>query len=69
MRVFGPKTADHPSVGRPCPACHVAFKKGDYTVLVTLGPGNDPEEQKKARDGRAYTAVAAEVHRECAHPE
>lgn len=68
-RKFGPKTADHPSVGRPCPACHVPFADGDYTALVMLGPGDDPEQQAKAAVGRAYTAVAMEVHWTCATGE
>lgn len=65
MRAFGPKAADHPSVGDVCPACNEPFKEGDYTTLVVLGPGHDPEEQQKAREGRAYNAVAAEVHWSC----
>jgi hypothetical protein len=63
---FGPKKADHPSVGEECPACHVAFAEGDYTTLVVLGPGDDPEARQRASEGRAYNAVAAEVHWDCA---
>ena len=69
MRTFGPKSADHPSVGENCPACHKPFKAGDYTTLVALGPGDDPGEQQRAKDGRPYNAVAVEVHAACAHPE
>lgn len=65
-RCFGPKSADHPSIGRECPACHRAFQAGDYTTLIALGPGDDPDEQRKALEGRAYNAVAAEVHWSCA---
>ncbi len=65
MRKFGPKTEDHPSIGKDCPTCHKPFKQGDYTTLIALGPGNDEEEQEKARTGRPYTAVASEVHWEC----
>lgn len=64
-RKFGPKAPDHPSVGRPCPACHVAFRPGDYTGLVMLGPGGDEEARERARDGRPYNAVAVEVHWSC----
>lgn len=64
-RAFGPKTGNHPSVGEPCPACHEPFKAGEWTTLVTLGPGRDPEEQEKMREGRYYTAVAIEAHYEC----
>lgn len=65
-RKFGPKSSGHPSVGEKCPACHVPFKVGDFTTLVELGPGDDPEEQEKCRQGLAYTAVASEVHYACA---
>jgi len=66
MRKFGPKTKDHPSIGKPCPACGKPFIEGDYTTLITLGPGDDPEEQRKAAEGRPYNAVASEVHYSCA---
>lgn len=65
MRPFGPKSATHPSIGKECPACNVAFIEGDFTTLVTLGPGDDSEAQRKAREGRAYNAVATEVHWLC----
>lgn len=66
MRKFGPKAKNHPSIGVKCPACCEPFKKGDYTTLVELGPGDDPEERLKCRNGRSYTAVASEVHYACA---
>ena len=69
LQRFGPKMADHPSVGQPCPACRVAFLAGDYTALVMLGPGDDPEAQQRAREGRPYNAVAVEVHYACAGGE
>lgn len=62
---FGPKSADHPSTGRICPACHEPFKEGDYTALVALGPGADPEQRARRDAGRPYNAVASEVHWEC----
>ncbi len=64
-RKFGPKSPDHPSVGTECPACRKPFAAGDYTTLVLLGPGDDEESQARAREGRAYNAVAAEVHWAC----
>jgi hypothetical protein len=64
-RMFGPKSAEHPGVGRPCPACKVPFKAGDYTTLVMLGPGDDEKAQERARAGRAYNAVAVEAHWTC----
>lgn len=66
MRKFGPKTYDDPSIGQKCPACDKVFNAGDYTTLVSLGPGDDPEEQRRAREGRPYNAVAVEVHWDCA---
>ena len=69
MRKFGPKSADHPSIGTPCPACTVAFKEGDFTTLVTLGPGNDEESRKKRDNGKPYNAVALEIHWECSLKE
>ncbi len=65
-RRFGPKTAQHPSVGEKCPACGVPFAVGDYTTLVSIGPGSDPENQQLCRDGKPYNAVAVEVHWDCA---
>ncbi len=64
-RKFGPKEADHPSVGDLCPACGKAFRAGDYATLVAIGPGDDPENQQNAREGRAYNAVAVEAHWAC----
>lgn len=64
-RMFGPKSADHPSVGRECPACHVPFAAGDFTTLVAIGSGGDEESQQRAREGRAYNAVAVEAHWAC----
>lgn len=69
LRRFGPKAGDHPSVGRPCPACHEPFAAGDYTTLIAIGPGPDAEEREKAAVGRAYNAVALEVHWACATGE
>ena len=66
MQKIGPKKGDHPSVGELCPACKVAFKEGDYTTLVALGPGDDPEAQQLAKEGMEYSAVALEVHYDCA---
>jgi hypothetical protein len=65
-RRFGPKRADHPSVGEKCPACNEPFKAGDYTTIVALGPGDDPEARKRAAAGRSYNAVGIEVHWGCA---
>ncbi|OHB81204.1 MAG: hypothetical protein A2W31_05180 [Planctomycetes bacterium RBG_16_64_10] len=68
-RKFGPKQADHPSAGEKCPACGQPFAVGDFTTLVALGPGDDPDEQKWAREGRPHLSVACEVHWACATGE
>lgn len=65
-RKFGPKSANHPSVGDECPACLQPFKEGDYTTLIALGPGADEEAQEAARRGYYYAAAAVEVHWACA---
>ena len=62
---FGPKEADHPSVGQECPACHEEFIAGDYTTLIPLGPGDDEEAREKAREGEPYNAIAVEAHWAC----
>lgn len=64
-RRFGPKTSDHPSAGTPCPACGKPLAIGDYTTLVAVGPGDDPEEQQRRDEGRPYNSVAVEVHWAC----
>ncbi len=66
MRKFSPLPKDHWLVGQTCPACSKVFQEGDETTLITLGPGDSPEEQEKARMGRAYNAVAISVHWDCA---
>lgn len=64
-RRFGPKSAEHPSVGDACPACGQPLKEGDYTTLVAVGPGGDEEERASRDEGRPYNSVAVEVHWEC----
>jgi hypothetical protein len=66
-KVWGPREAStgHPSELIPCPACGKLFVKGDYTMLVALGPGDSAEDREKARDGRYYSAVATECHEAC----
>lgn len=65
-RRFGPKHEDHPSVGKKCPACNAFFVAGDFTTIVPLGPGNDPEERERAATGKPYNAIGLEVHYACA---
>ena len=67
LRRMGPMTPDH--LPPPCPACKVAFKAGDYCTLIALGPGDDDEGRRRAREGRVYNAVALPVHWACATGE
>jgi hypothetical protein len=71
FRKFGPKKTDQDEDGkiRACEACGKPFKKGDFTTLVSLGPGDDPEAQENCRMGRVYNAVAIEIHWICATGE
>lgn len=64
-RKFGPKKAEYLQPGLECPGCNQEFKVGDYTTLVPIGPGSDPESRERARNGRAYNAVALEAHWGC----
>lgn len=67
MRPFGPKAADHPSIGEKCPACHQPFRAGDMTTLVSIGPGDSEEERARRDAGHPYKSVAVEVHWECSN--
>jgi hypothetical protein len=66
LRRFGPTPDNAHYIGEPCAACKQPFQAGDYTTLVPLGPADDPEQRKRAREGRVYNAVAALVHYACA---
>jgi len=66
FRAFGPKTDDHPTVGKQCPACDVPFQPGDFTTLIALGPGTDTEARERARENRWFNAIAIELHFACA---
>lgn len=66
-RRFGPKSADHPSIADriKCPACNKPFAVGDYTTVIVIGPGDDPDSMEAARNGRPHNAVAIEAHWSC----
>lgn len=64
-RKFGPMSEDHPAVGTECAACRQEFLAGDWTCLVPLGPGDDPEARRAAWADRVYTGVAAHCHWAC----
>lgn len=63
---IGPKVRGQLKKGEVCAACKKPFKAGQYTTLIALGPGADPDARKSAREGRAFNAVALEVHYACA---
>ena len=65
LEKLGPKQSEHPSVGELCPACKVPFKKGDFTTLVPIGPGDSEEDKRRMKEGRAYIEAAVEVHWGC----
>lgn len=62
-RVFGSATTD---TGWRCALCEKPVLAGQYTVLIQLGPGDDPEARKRAREGRWYNTYAIGVHYACA---
>jgi hypothetical protein len=66
LRKFGPKAKDFDGkTVPPCAACNQPFKAGDYSTLVAIGPGDDPEVQAACLKGRPYNAVAVEAHWAC----
>ena len=68
LKMMGPLIEDHPLItdGDVCPACKKPFKHKDYVTLIALGPGGNIESRQKAREGRAYNAIAQPVHWACA---
>jgi hypothetical protein len=68
---MGPLNAEHPLVrtSQPCAACTVPFQEGELVTLIPLGPGDDPEDRRKCREGKAYNSTAAVVHWACATGE
>jgi len=66
-RKFAPLAADHPLVtdGTLCAGCSKPFVAGDVTTIVAIGPGDDPEQQQRARQGKVYNAVGAVAHYAC----
>ncbi len=66
LRKMGPKEKSHPTIGKICPLCRKNFFEGDYSTMIPMGPGENPEERKRAANGDPYTAVALEVHWVCA---
>jgi hypothetical protein len=48
-----------------CPACDERFKADDHITLVAIGPGADPDNRRKCREGRPYIAVSVPAHYAC----
>ncbi len=64
MRMFGPKSKGHPSIGKPCPVCGEEFVVGDFTALAAIGVlGRRDQERRDA--GKVFNAFCVEVHWEC----
>lgn len=63
---LGPKKRSDIKPGERCLACLKAFRAGQYTTLVPVGPGEDPEKRAAARARREYDAIGIEVHYACA---
>jgi len=66
---MGPKEENHPTVGGTCLLCQQQFAALDYTTILPLGPGGDPESRTLARNGKNYDGVGMEVHWSCATGE
>jgi len=61
--------ANSTTLGQECPACGQPFEKAQPVTLIPLGPGRDPEERARARQGAFFPAVAMQVHWACATGE
>ncbi|MDQ1584517.1 MAG: hypothetical protein QOF36_2571 [Microbacteriaceae bacterium] len=63
--VLGPKKADHPTIGAICLACGQMFEEGQYTTMIALGPGTDPQAKLACLAGKTYPAQGLELHYTC----
>lgn len=63
---IGPKTLGHPTVGGICLLCQDAYRVNDYTTILPLGPGSDPESRTLCKAGQPYEGIGVEVHWMCA---
>lgn len=63
---IGPKDHRHPTVGGVCLLCQEAFKGGDYTSILPMGPGPDEESRTLCKAGQNYEGIGVEVHWLCA---
>lgn len=65
----GPLAKGERLVGEQCQGCTSRFRVGDLFTLVPIGPGDDPESQERARQGRYYIPMTVAVHWACATGE
>lgn len=52
-----------------CAACHKQIERGQAYTTAALGPGMDPEERKRAREGKEYNPIRVALHWACATGE
>lgn len=62
----GPRVFDNNHDDVVCPACEKTVSRGERTVLVVLGPGDDAEARQRASVGAFYNAACLVVHLACA---
>lgn len=63
---IGPKDVRHPTIGGACLLCQETFAAGDYTTILPMGPGSDPEARTLCKAGEPYEGIGVEVHWMCA---
>lgn len=63
---FPAKPRGHQTIGALCPLCNEKLVVGDVTTLLPLGPGGDPVQRFKCKQGQPYEGIAIEVHYACA---
>jgi hypothetical protein len=52
-----------------CAACYGPITQGQAFTRIRLGPGGDPLERQRAREGNPYNPVRVPVHWACATGE
>ncbi len=65
-RTFPPMLGDHALAEAPCIACmNPLAQPEEPIVLLTIGPGADPDTRDRHWAGRWYNAVAIPLHKAC----
>lgn len=65
LECFGPKTINDSSIGKLCVVCDEEIKVGDYTTLLSLGPGKDKIMRERAASQQSFKPVVKEAHWAC----